>query len=391
MNPPPTTLEDRDRKAHRASSPTIRTGIPPYEPAPTRQRRIDFDILAPVVVIALIVSVVAIAMALSANQDNGTATPSEATAATAPAGIESHAPTPAKSADEAKADLTMKLIDPRTEPVKAGPKTFELTATERMVKVGDKVYEQWTFNNQVPGPVMRVVQGDKVTIKIKNAGDSKLPHSVDYHSSRLTLGGGHVQVNPGETGTFEFTAEYPGVFMYHCATAPVLHHIGMGMYGMMIVQPKEGFGAPMPEYAFVQHELYASPKDIDMKKPSAMAFNGIPSGYAKDPIKVKEDGNIRLFVLNAGPSEVSSFHVVGTVFDRVFDDGNPKNATYGRQALMMPASGGGVFEFKTVGEGLFPFVTHQFNHAAMGAVGMIQAGDGKPGPGGVAEAKDGHH
>jgi nitrite reductase (NO-forming) len=83
--------------------------------------------------------------------------------------------------------------------------------------------------------------------------------------------------------------------------------------------------------------------------------------------------------------------VVGTVFDKVYDDGNPANLTVGRQALMMPASGGGVFEFKTVGEGLFPFVTHQFNHASKGAVGMIIAGDGKPGPGGIDEAKDGHH
>ena len=105
--------------------------------------------------------------------------------------------------------------------------------------------------------------GDKITIKIKNASDSTLPHSVDYHASRLTLGGGHVQVKPGEEGTFEFTAEYPGVFMYHCATAPVLHHIGMGMYGMLIVQPKEGFGPEMPEYAITQSELYASSKDID--------------------------------------------------------------------------------------------------------------------------------
>ena len=360
----------------------------PHYDSPTaeRQRRVDFDTLAPLSIGALIVAIVAIGIAIASHQDAGATT----SAAAATDSSSSVAADTTKVAD-LKPDFAAKEIDPATEPVTAGPKTFELTATERTIKVGDKVYKQWTFNDQVPGPVMRVVQGDKVTIKIKNAGDSKLPHSVDYHSSRLTLGGGHVQVNPGETGTFEFVAEYPGVFMYHCATAPVLHHIGMGMYGMMIVQPKEGFGPKMPEYAIVQHELYASSKDIDDGNPTQMAFNGIPAHYTKMPIKVKQDANVRLFVLNAGPSEVSSFHVVGTVFDKVYDDGNPANLTVGRQALMMPASGGGVFEFKTVGEGLFPFVTHQFNHASKGAVGMIIAGDGKPGPGGIDEAKDGHH
>lgn len=351
-----------------------------------RQRRVDFEILAPLVFVGLIVSVIAIVIAVSAAQSddakaagdgNGGATAYSSTAAAEPA---------ADDAEQLKADFKMKPYDPVTEPVQPGPKTFELTATEKVIDVDGKPMKLWTFNNSVPGPVLRVVVGDKVTIKIKNAKDSKFLHSVDYHSSRLTLGGGHVQVKPGEEGTFEFTAEYPGVWMYHCATAPVLHHIGMGMYGMMIVQPKEGFGKPMPEYALLQSELYGSTEAIEAKAPAAMAFNGIPSQYVKAPIKVKADSEARLFVLNAGPSEISSFHVVGTIFDRVFADGNPRNVTWGRQALAMPASGGGVFEMKFVGEGQFPFVTHQFNHAAMGAVGMILAGDGKPGPGGVEDA-----
>ncbi len=360
-----------------------------------RQRRVDFDTLAPLSIGALVVAVVAIAIAIASHQDTAVATSSAAPAggSTATAGGygggENTAPT--ERATDAKPDFTMKPYDPVTEPVKAGPKTFELTATEKNVKVGTKTYKMWTFNNTVPGPVLRAVVGDKITIKIKNASDSKLPHSVDYHASRLTLGGGHVQVKPGEEGTFEFTAEYPGVFMYHCATAPVLHHIGMGMYGMLIVQPKEGFGAEMPEYAITQSELYASAKDIDENRPDTMAFNGIPSQYAEKPIKLPADSNVRMFVLNAGPSEVSSFHVVGTVFDRVFEDGNPRNVSFGRQALGIPASGSGVFEMQLKGEGQFPFVTHQFNHAAKGAVGMVITGDGKPGPGGLDSTDHGHH
>jgi nitrite reductase (NO-forming) len=352
----------------------------------SRQRRVDFDILAPLVFAGLLVSVIAIAIAFSAAQSDDAKAANGGDGGTAAYSTTAAAEPAAEDAEKLKADFKMKPYDPVTEPVQPGPKTFELTATEKVIDVDGKPMKLWTFNNTVPGPVLRVVVGDKVTITIKNAKDSKFLHSVDYHSSRLTLGGGHVQVKPGEEGTFEFTAEYPGVWMYHCATAPVLHHIGMGMYGMMIVQPKEGFGKPMPEYALLQSELYGSTEAIEAKAPAAMAFNGIPSQYAKAPIKVKADSEARLFVLNAGPSEISSFHVVGTIFDRVFADGNPRNVTWGRQALAMPASGGGVFEMKFVGEGQFPFVTHQFNHAAMGAVGMILAGDGKPGPGGVEDA-----
>jgi nitrite reductase (NO-forming) len=361
------------------------------------QRRIDFDVLAPLVVVGVLVSIVAIVMAFNANQGTESSAHVHAAAASSEAtaggygGGENTAP--ADRVTDAKPDFTMKAYDPRTEPVKAGPKTFELTATEKNVKVGDKVYKMWTFNDSVPGPVLRAVVGDRITIKIHNAKDSTLPHSVDYHASRLTLGGGHVQVPPGKSGTFEFTAEYPGVFMYHCATAPVLHHIGMGMYGMLIVQPKEGFGKPMPEYALTQSELYATSADIDENRPDAMAFNGIPSQYANEPIVLPKDSDVRLFVLNAGPSEVSSFHVVGTIFDRVLTDGNPRNVSYGRQALGIPASGSGVFEMKLVDEGQYPFVTHQFNHAAKGAVGMLISGDGKPGPGALEgdPGANGHH
>lgn len=363
----------------------------PHEEQARRQRRIDFDILAPLTIIGLLVSVVAIAVAFAGANSN--ASKAEISSTKVAATDQAVATTDAAKPKELKADFEMKPYDARTAPVKPGPKTFELLATEKNIKVGKKVYRMWTFNNTVPGPVLRAVVGDRVTIKIKNAKDSQYDHSVDYHASRLTLGGGHVQVGPGKEGEFTFDLEYPGVFMYHCATSPVLHHIGMGMYGMLIVQPKEGYGKPMPEYALLQSELYASPQDIDNKKVDAMAFNGIPNQYAERPIKLPKDSDVRLFVLNAGPSEHSSFHVVGTIFDRVFEDGNPRNVSWGRQVLGIAASGGGVFEMKLKDEGQYPFVTHQFNHAAMGAMGMMISGDGKPGPGSLDgdPGANGHH
>lgn len=304
------------------------------------------------------------------------------------------APTTTAAADPGPAEVTLATFDARTRPVKPGPKTFTLTTTEKNVKVGDKVYRMWMFNNTVPGPVLRAVQGDTVTIKIRNDASSQYLHSVDYHASRLTLGGGHVQVAPGKAGEYRFTLESPGVFMYHCATAPVVQHIGMGMYGMLIVQPKEGFGKEMPEYALTQSEIYANLDGIMKKTPAAMAFNGIPAQYLANPIKVTPNTSARFFVLNAGPSEVSSFHIVGTIFDKAFEDGNTDehNLSVGRQTIGLAASGATMVEARFVGEGKFPFVTHQFDHAQMGAVGMVLAGDGQPGPGRADDpASNGHH
>jgi nitrite reductase (NO-forming) len=346
-------------------------------------------VLAGVSFAALLASVLALAFTFS-NDNSDAAASSAAPAAAAASGETQAAPAVREVSDPA--DLVMKPYDPVTKPVAAGDKTFELVTTEKVIQVGDKRLKMWTFNNSVPGPVLRAVVGDTITIKISNDASSTFHHSVDFHASRLTLGGGHVQVKPGGAGEYKFKLEYPGVFMYHCATAPVLQHIGMGMYGMIIVQPKEGFGGPMPEFAITQSELYASAADIEEKRPANVVFNGIPSQYAKNPIKLPANSKARLFVLNAGPSEVSSFHVVGTVFDRVFADGNPRNVTYGRQTFGLAASGSGVFEMELVGEGQFPMVTHQFNHAAKGAVGMFLAGDGKPGPGGLPDpASNGHH
>lgn len=364
--------------------------MPPHDTnthRPDPQRKLDFDVLAPLSVAALIVAVIAVMIAIAANQDSGS--PAAATSAEPAAAATAGAP--AKVAD-LKPDFTMPAFDPATAPVEPGSKTFELTATEKIIKVGDTTRTMWTFNNTVPGPVLRAVVGDRVTIKIKNAKDSTFNHSVDYHASRMSLGGGGVQVEPGKEGEFTFDLEYPGVFMYHCATAPVLHHIGMGMYGMLIVQPKEGFGKPMPEYAITQSELYANMKDLESGTPDAMAFNGIPNQYTTDVIKVEANSDVRMFVLNAGPSEQSSFHVIGTVFDRVLEEGNPRNVTFGRQVLGIATSGGAAFEMKLKGEGLYPFVTHQFNHAAMGAIGVMVAGDGKDGPGAAPDpSKNGHH
>lgn len=336
--------------------------------AGTARREDDRDFTIPIAVVAVLAAGLALIVAFTAAQSNNrsvaTLAPTNAT------------PTPVAKAADAKYDMVAKRFDPVTRPVVAGPKTFSLTMEEKNVKVGEKVYPLWTFNGTAPGPVLRAVVGDQITIKLTNAATSKMAHSVDFHSSMMSMGGGDVQVMPGKTGTFSFPANKPGVYMYHCATAPVLEHIGKGMYGMIIIQPKGGFGPKMPEYAIVQSELYQSLDDMTAQKPGNVVFNGVPSQYANEPIQVKPNGHVRVFFMNAGPSELSSFHVVGTIFDKAYEEGNPRNVSYDRQALAVPASGGAVLEMQLIGEGKFPFVTHQFNHVAQGAVGMFVTGDG---------------
>jgi nitrite reductase (NO-forming) len=195
----------------------------------------------------------------------------------------------------------------------------------------------------------------------------------------------------GEEKIYEWTADYAGVWMYHCGTSPALHHIANGMYGMVIVEPAEGLPPVDNEFALVQSEWYLGPQgDItDLAKAAAAApapdfvvFNGVANQYVDAPLAVGTGESVRMFVLNAGPSVDSSFHVVGTIFDTVIKEGvvlrkgNP--GSWGAQAMDLSPAQGGIVEFTTAEDGLYPFVTHAFNFVGRGALGLVQAGDGDP-------------
>jgi nitrite reductase (NO-forming) len=177
----------------------------------------------------------------------------------------------------------------------------------------------------------------------------------------------------------------------HCATAPALHHIANGMYGMVIVEPKEGLPKVDKEFAILQSEWYLGPQgqESDLDKamaaapaPDLVLFNGVANQYQDHPLMVGTGERVRIFVLNAGPSIDSSFHVIGTVFDTVRKEGvllsrhNPGN--WGSQAMDLAPAQGGYVEFVPAEDGMCPFVTHAFNFAGRGALGMLQAGDGDP-------------
>jgi nitrite reductase (NO-forming) len=250
--------------------------------------------------------------------------------------------------------------------------------TEKVVEIAPgKIVKVWTFGDQVPGPVVRVRVGDTVRASITNK--TTMPHSIDFHAARIAPSRAFRDVAPGKSFSFEFTATSPGVFMYHCGTAPVVHHIANGMYGMIIVEPAGGLPEVDRELAFVQSDFYVSgtpgmPAD-DAKLmtgiPDVVAFNGYAAQYKDHPIIVKKGERIRAFVLAAGPNTWSAFHVVGTIFDRAWQDGNPANEQVGNQTLNLAASQGSIAEFRLDEEGVYPFVTHDFTNATKGAVGLF--------------------
>ncbi len=253
------------------------------------------------------------------------------------------------------------------------------------------VQHVWTFNGTVPGPVLRVKVGDTVRIHLKNPATNQLAHSVDFHASQVAWNDEMTSINPGEEKLYEWKAEYAGVWMYHCGTAPALHHIANGMYGMVIVEPADGLPRVDKEFAIVQSEWYLGPQGqpASLTKASASAaspdyvvFNGVANQYKDNPIKIGTGEKVRLFVLNAGPSVDSSFHVVGTIFNTVIKEGvtltadNPGH--YGAQAVDLAPAQGAIVEFTTAEDGLYPMVTHAFNFVGRGALGLFQSGDGDP-------------
>jgi nitrite reductase (NO-forming) len=269
---------------------------------------------------------------------------------------------------------------------------IELVITEQEMTVAPGfVQKVWTFNGTVPGPVIRVKVGDTIRIRLVNPATNQLPHSIDFHASQVAWNDEMTSINPGEEKLYEWTAEYAGVWMYHCGTSPALHHIANGMYGMVIVEPAEGLPPVDNEFALVQSEWYLGPQGeiTNLDKAAAAApgpdfvvFNGVANQYLDAPLTVGTGESVRVFVLDAGPSMDSSFHIVGTIFDTVIKEGvalhKGNTGSWGAQAMDLSPAQGGIVEFTTAEDGLYPIVTHAFNFVGRGALGLIQAGDGDP-------------
>ena len=312
-----------------------------------------------------------------ANQET-TATLQEEPPTVPPADV-SHGEAPIGGAQAAPAPVTARLAP--AEPNRLHRIRLEMSHTPVNI-APDVRYAAWTFGGTVPGPMLHIRQGDTVAFTLVNLAN--IPHSMDFHAAEIAPSKYYVNVMPGDSLQYRFVARVPGAFMYHCGTAPAAMHIANGMYGALIVDPV----VPRPkarELVFVQSEFYLTPKPaadgtrgLDWERllslaPDHIVFNGRAGQYATHPIDVAPNEMLRLYVVNAGPNRISSFHVVGGIFERVFQDGSQRSSLTGVQTVNIPVGGGSIFEVRLREPGDYPFVTHAFADATKGAVGVLRA------------------
>ena len=262
--------------------------------------------------------------------------------------------------------------------------TLGITHQTLQIAPGVK-YAAWTFDGKAPGPVIHARLGQTVRVTLVN--HAPMPHSVDFHAARIAPNVAFRDVDPGQSFTFSFKAASPGVFMYHCGTKPVLAHIANGMYGAIVVDPPAGV---LPhadrQYVLVASEWYLSsdglkqPASLDMTKahemqPDWVTWNGYAGQYVKHPLMAMPGETVRFWVVDAGPSLNTDFHVVGTLLDRAWLNADMTQYQRNVQTALVPAGGGGVFDVKIDQRGLYPVVSHSFASVDEGQVGLLNIGD----------------
>src|SRR5215218_9536736 len=354
-------------------------------PAPDPRREWTLVAVGLTALVAVLSAAIAL-VSLASSTDQPGRTVVAAPAAAAPAAPDAATPTLA-DAGGVKFEPFEK-VDPTLPPVPAGPvKKFDVDVYQHVTQVSRDLAptEVWSFavngkrysGTGVSAPMV-VTEGDVVDFTLTNGSTEAmkvdLPHSLDFHSAEVNPGKRYADLAPGKSMHYRFTAEHPGVFMYHCATQPVLMHTGAGMVGMFVVKPKNL--APVDKELWMTQQEYYIGKpggDADMakmqsKKPDVIAFNGYANQYKDNPIGVRKGEKVRMYVLNAGPSIWSAFHVIGTVFDRTVVEGA---VGHDAQTINLAPSQGGWVEFTLAEEGTYPFVTHAFGDMVKGALGVL--------------------
>ena len=270
------------------------------------------------------------------------------------------------------------LAPASTDPVKE----ITLTATDdTVVGVAKGIdFHGWSFGNSIPAQPLHVRQGDTLKFTLVNKGT--MGHSIDFHAAQIDPAQNYKTVLPGQSLSFTWKAEQAGVFLFHCGSAPVIEHLASGMYGAIVVDPTTPL-PPAREYVLVQSELYLKQQGdgyvTDMNKalaatPDYVVFNGMVNQYRQSPLTANPGELIRLYVVNAGPSETSAFHVIGAIFSAVYPDGNLANKLTGVSTYSLAPGGAAMFELTIPNPGTYPFVSHDFSDASKGAIGAIQVG-----------------
>jgi nitrite reductase (NO-forming) len=296
---------------------------------------------------------------------------------------------PALKAFDAKAvDIAM---DPAAVPAALGNRPpqlvkYRIETVELAGKLDDGTsFTYWTFDKKVPGPMLRVKVGDTVEMTLANAADSKAIHSIDLHAVTGGHGGGaHTQVPPGKEQTVTFKALNPGLYVYHCATPSVAHHISAGMYGLILVEPEGGLSKVDREYYVMQGDIYTGQakgakghQDFDHTKlaaelPDYYVFNGAVGSLTKEKkLTAKVGETVRIYFGVGGPNKVSSFHVIGEIFDKVYSEGSLTTVKKDVQTTLVAPGGATIVEFKVDYPGNYLLVDHALSRVSKGLAAAL--------------------
>jgi nitrite reductase (NO-forming) len=264
----------------------------------------------------------------------------------------------------------------------ADNRAFTLTAARKRVSIeAGMTYDAWTYDDAVPGPVMRVKQGDDVSIHLDNSTSEA--HGIEVMAAQISPS--HFSGDPTAAVDYSFKANVPGVFDYQCSAIPMLDHVASGMYGMMIVEPSKGWPDGFAqEITLVQGEYYGKPNDKGFvtadheamlaAQPSFIVFNGAVSRFgASNPIEIKTGKLVRIFFVNAGPNLVSTFHISGVIFSGVYQSGNPADPLHEVPSFSVAPGQGAVFEFTVNESGDYRFSDIAGAHSYKDALGIIRA------------------
>lgn len=276
------------------------------------------------------------------------------------------------------------------KPVMAETVKVTMHAKENTVVIDNKgtEYPALTFDGAVPGPVVRVKEGDIVDFTLINDKENKLNHSIDFHAAVVDVLNEFAPVEPGQTKHFKFRAKYPGVFMYHCGASPMVQHIARGMYGIIIVDPKGGYNRNYPkpdrEYVLIQSQFFPDPNDVGGMLKNEGWTNSLINGKvfhydpvhdpdAKQVLQAKPGELVRIFFVNANVNMPVAFHPIAGIWERVYPNGNPKNILYGMQTYNVAVAEAGTFDIVSPADRATnnAIVDHTMSAALRGAITVL--------------------
>jgi len=272
-------------------------------------------------------------------------------------------------------------------PTSGATKKFELVAKQQDLVIGEGVvFKAMTFNGTLPGPMLVVDEGDTVEITVRN--EDTVTHGLSVHAANAQTSLVVGNLAAGQSKTLTFQADFPGVFMYHCAPGGhgIMTHTMGGMFGMIVVEPKQKYKLeeqlgrkPDLKVYVAQHEIYANGRDFFDGKALYVMFNGYNFRYVKEPIPVRPGDYVRFYYLNVGPNLTSTFHAVGGVWEYIYYGGNPNNVMAGTQSVLSGPTDSWVVDWRVPAEGPFTLVSHAFGTQAIkGAIGVLNSSKGAP-------------